>query len=90
MRKAAIAIPQIIALIIGLIVVVVLVYWFISSGSKGTTIGTEAECTARKTEFCVTQSPDTEAKVIEVCGSKPDDWSTFCSFISGWEPASQN
>ncbi len=54
MKKAALPIPHIIALIMGVIVVAVLAYWFINSGGKGSDIGTEAECTARKAEYCAT------------------------------------
>lgn len=86
--KAAMPVPFIIALIIGVIVVAVLAYWFISSGIKGSDIGTEAECTARKTEWCVTQRSDAEAKVSLVCGSVPTlkEWCNYCKFIPKWRP----
>ena len=93
MRKA-VATPYIIALIIGVIVVAVLAYWFISSGGKGATIGKEAECTARKAEYCATQTQSALSKVNEVC---PKDKSfgiteqcDFCGgIIPGWKPVSQ-
>lgn len=70
MRKAAMPIPYIITLIIGVLVVAVLAYWFISSGGKASGIGKEAECTARKGEFCATQSESNWGKLLNVCGDK--------------------
>lgn len=67
MKKAAMPVPYIIALIIGVVVVAVLAYWFVSSGGKGAAIGTEAECNARKVEFCATQTPDSLSKAQAVC-----------------------
>lgn len=89
-KKAAIPVPYIIALIIGVIVVAVLAYWFISSGGKGAAIGKEAECLARKTEYCATQSIDAESVATKVC---PSDWKTniedFCGrIIPGWKKVS--
>ncbi|MBI2005325.1 MAG: hypothetical protein HYS80_01010 [Candidatus Aenigmarchaeota archaeon] len=81
----AVAIPYVIALIIGVVVVAVLAYWFISSAGKGSSIGTEAECTARKVEYCTTQVTDVWNKFKQVCGN--DEWSkagscyNFCSSI---------
>ena len=66
MRKA-VAIPYVIALIIGVVVVAVLAYWFISSGGKGASVGKEAECTARKVEFCASKTSTAWQKVIDVC-----------------------
>lgn len=94
--KKAVAIPYIIALIIGVIVVVVLAYWFISTGGKGSTIGKEAECTARKTEFCATQTQDAFSKAGEVCKDKDKIkpitdttyWCDYCKFIPNWKPSS--
>ena len=87
MRKA-VAIPYIIALIIGVIVVAVLAYWFIFSSGKGSGIGKEAECTARKTEFCATQILEKREKVKE-CDSTWSDDTKVCSFckaiIPGWD-----
>lgn len=98
--KKAVAIPYIIALIIGVIVVAVLAYWFISSGGKGIDIGKEAECTARKTEYCASQTADVWNKMVEKCGDNkfkivPDSKNpgksihqcySFCStIIPGWK-----
>ena len=86
-----VAIPYIIALIIGVIVIAVLGYWFISSGGKGSSIGTEAECTARKTEYCATQTSDTLSKVKEVCTKEfgTTDQCDFCGrIIPNWKPVS--
>jgi len=63
-------VPYIIALIIGVIVVVVLAYWLVSAGGKGSNIGKEAECTARKVEYCASQTDDAWQKISDVCGSK--------------------
>ena len=82
-----VAIPYIIALIIGVIVIAVLGYWFISSGGKGSNIGTEAECTARKTEYCATQSSDAQSKVKSICKDGAS-WNPMCfcpSIIPGWK-----
>ena len=62
-------VPYIIALIIGVIVVVVLAYWLVSAGGKGSNIGKEAECTARKTEYCASQTSEVWNKMSEVCGN---------------------
>ncbi len=85
MRKAAMPVPYIIALIIGVIVVAVLAYWFVSSGGKGSTVGKEAECTARKVEYCATQTLDAKSKANSVCGS----WKEICfcpDIIPNWKP----
>lgn len=63
-------VPYIIALIIGVVVVAVLAYWFVSSGGKGSTVGKEAECTARKAEFCATQTSEVWNKMVNICGDK--------------------
>lgn len=86
--KAAMPIPYIIALIIGVIVVAVLAYWFISSGGKGTSIGKEAECTARKAEYCASQTNDALEKARTVCKELPSNWCDFCSFIPNWKSVS--
>ena len=86
--KKGVAIPYIIALIIGVIVVAVLAYWFISSGGKGSNIGKEAECTARKTEFCATQLSENLEKVkgCDNSWSDPTKVCAFCkSIIPGWD-----
>lgn len=91
MRKA-VAIPYVIALVLGIIVVVALAYWFISSGSKGSNIGKDAECVARKTEFCTTQSALSLERASKVCTEGFDDLAGQCSFcgsiMPGWRPQS--
>jgi hypothetical protein len=86
MRKA-VAIPYIIALIIGIVVVAVLAYWLISSGGKGSDVGKEAECTARKTEFCATQLSE-KREIVKECDSTWSDDQKVCSYckaiIPGW------
>ncbi len=95
MRKAAMPVPYIIALIIGVIVVAVLAYWFVTSGGKGTSIGTEAECTARKLEYCATQTEDVWTKMTEKCGSDKfadkKECGKYCStIIPTWKAVSGN
>lgn len=97
-RKAAMPVPYIIALIIGVIVVAVLAYWFISSGGKGASVGKEAECTARKVEYCATQTSEVWNKMANICGVKKFDVRTettktinecfeFCkTIIPTWKP----
>jgi len=88
MRKAAMPVAYIIALIIGVVVVAVLAYWFVSSGGKGASVGKEAECTARKAEYCASQTTDACNKVKEVCKDVPSDWSKYCLFIPKWKALS--
>lgn len=88
MKKGALPIPYIITLILGVIVVALLAYWFVNSGGKGTNIGKEAECTARKTEFCATQLSEHLEKARECDENRwPND--KVCSFckgiIPGWD-----
>ncbi len=84
-------VPYIIALIIGVVVVAVLAYWFISSGGKGANVGKEAECRARMLEWCVSQTSDVETKASQVCINL-DTWTDltkrkeFCKkIIPTWE-----
>jgi len=51
--RKAVAIPYVIALILGLIVIAILAYWFISQSGKTTNVGTSAECQAKAFSFCV-------------------------------------
>lgn len=83
--KAAMPVPYIIALIIGVIVVAVLAYWFISSGTKGSNIGTEAECSARKVEFCATKLSEKLTKARE-CDDNSWPDTEACSFCRGLIP----
>ena len=84
--KKAVAIPYVIALIIGVIVVTVLAYWFVSSAGKGTGVGKEAECTARKAEWCITQTSTAETAADKVClGDWKSKRAEFCgAIIPGW------
>lgn len=51
MRKA-VAIPYVIALILGLIAIGILAYWFINQSSKTTSTGSNVECQAKIFSFC--------------------------------------
>ncbi|MEM5797268.1 MAG: hypothetical protein QXD72_02550 [Candidatus Aenigmatarchaeota archaeon] len=91
MRKATIPIPHIIALILGVIVVVVLAHWFISTGGGGVSVGSDAECTARKVEFCGAQTIENWEKQRTKCGSARElntqNCKNFCQTIMpGWKP----
>lgn len=50
--KKAVAIPYVIALIFGVIVIAVLAYWLVNQSSKTTTVGSTAECQARQSTYC--------------------------------------
>ena len=51
--RKAVAIPYVIALILGLIVIAILAYWFINQSGKATNVGTSAECQAKAFSYCV-------------------------------------
>lgn len=87
--KAAMPVPYIIALIIGVIVVALLAYWFISSGGKGIAIGPDAECNARKIEFCTAQTEDAWYKIQEKCGNFDKCYNYCSSIIPGWKALPQ-
>lgn len=84
-RKAAMPVPYIIALILGVVVVAVLAYWFVSSGSKGGGVGKEAECRARMLEWCTLKTPDITTKINEACDPDPtmEKLQEFCKAIPG-------
>jgi hypothetical protein len=69
MTKGAMPVPYIIALILGVIVVALLAYWFVTTGGRGFDVGKGAECTARVADWCVTQNSQSCSKAREVCGS---------------------
>ena len=50
--KKAVAIPYVIALILGVIVIGILAYWLINQSSKSSTGGFQAECQAKLFSFC--------------------------------------
>jgi len=83
--KKAVAIPYVIALILGVVVIGLLGYWFVSQGGKTVGEGDKAECQAKIFSYCVQwQNNDKECKsnapvtTIEGCGitsnkpQKPD------------------
>lgn len=82
----AVAIPYVIALILGVIVIAILVYWFINQAGKTTTVGTSAECQAKEFSYCVqwqnndkdcddtknpTKIPSTTISGCDLKGDKP-------------------
>lgn len=90
--KKAVAIPYVIALIIGVIVVAVLAYWFIVASGKGGTIGVTAECRARMLDMCLTgEAARSDAEKVcsanKISSPNPDaDICKFCkSVIPGWD-----
>ena len=48
----AVAIPYVIALILGVIAIGILAYWLINQSSKATTGGFQAQCQAKLFSFC--------------------------------------
>lgn len=50
--KKAVAIPYIIALVLGVAVIVLLGYWFINQSGKTTNTGISVECQGRIFSFC--------------------------------------
>src|SRR3989344_3883831 len=48
----AVAIPYIIALILGVIIIGLLGYWLVSQGSKTISTGEQTECTAKQSNYC--------------------------------------
>ncbi len=88
--KAAIPVPYIIALILGVVVIALLGYWFVSSAGKGSSIGSEAECAARKVEFCATQTLESWVRQDDICGNERSltaaNCKSFCgTIIPGWK-----
>ncbi len=83
--KKGIAIPYIIALIIGIVVVGVIGYWFFGLAGKGSGVGTTVGCDAKTLSYCQAlrdvgwgfeppfQSWD------ESCGKKPDTIPDYCA-----------
>ncbi len=51
--KAALPIPYIIAIMIGIVVIAVLVYWLISSSGSGGAVISSGECKARMLSYCL-------------------------------------
>jgi len=85
-RKGAVPVPYIIALILGIIVVGLLAYWFFILGGKIPGITTEQWCNERKFSFCTQWS---ECGYGTSC--YPGDWSGFasgCLEIGIGEPSS--
>lgn len=52
--KKAVAVPYVIALILGVVVVGLIGYWFISQGGKTVGSGSKAECQGKLFQFCLT------------------------------------
>lgn len=88
MRKGDLPIPHIIGLIIGIAVVALLVYWLVFSSGKGTGVGTEAQCTAKKLEYCTTQTNDAKTAAETTCNKQFSlpEWCDFCKIIPNWKP----
>lgn len=49
----AVAIPYVIALILGVIVIGILAYWFVSQSNKTTNVGASTECQGRVFSYCI-------------------------------------
>lgn len=50
--RKAVAIPYVIALILGIIAIGILAYWFINQSGKTTSGGLQAECQAKLFTYC--------------------------------------
>lgn len=48
----AVAIPYVIALVLGVIIIGVIGYWFVSQGGKTVGVGSKAECDAKQSQYC--------------------------------------
>lgn len=50
--EKAVAVPYVIALILGVVVVGIVGYWFVSQGGKAVGAGTKAECDGKTQNYC--------------------------------------
>ncbi len=94
--KKGVAIPYIIALIIGVIVVAIIGYWLISSGGTGNCVTKEGECNARIFAWCTSPDESKETTMKEVCGRScgtgfdpKTNACPICQTISGGNPPTE-
>jgi hypothetical protein len=58
MKKGALPVPYIVAIIIAIIVIAVLVYWFFVLSGKGTGTATEQFCRTKEFTYCSAWAPN--------------------------------
>ena len=74
MRKGAVPIPYLIAIILGVVVIALLGYWFFVTGGSLSASITKGECDNKLMIYCIEWSSNNYVEV-------PDfgDWSTYAS-----------
>ncbi len=86
-----VAVPYIVGIVLAIIVIGVLGYLFFSSAGKTTNTVSGAECTAKKLQYCSSQSQADLTELNKVCGINGFQTGTscydFCSRIPGWAPS---
>lgn len=84
MRKGAMSIYYVVALLLGVVVLTVFGYWFYSTYIKGGQGVNEARCNTLKVEYCTLHTDELWHKVNTDCGA----WTNckeFCSnLMPGW------
>jgi len=70
----AVAIPYVIALVLGIVVIGLLGYWFVFQGGKTIMSGKQAECDAMKFSYCKGFRGWDRS-----CGFEPSDKNSFCN-----------
>ncbi len=86
LAKKGIAIPYIIALILGIVVVGVIGYWFFTTTGTGSGSAVVSQCNAKKTQWCTDWS-----RTAFDNARKPGNWESFapgCSNVGVAEPGS--
>jgi len=84
-RKGAVPVPYIIALILGIIVVGLLAYWFFILGGKIPGITTEQQCASLKQQYC-SQWQNTDFEILpgeDGCTTESDCWDQFAPECRG-------
>lgn len=73
MKKGALPVPYIVAIIIAIIVIAVLIYWFFVLSGKGTGTASEQFCRAKEFTYCSAWATDNFAQ-----DKKPFNGIDFC------------
>ncbi|MBI2547554.1 MAG: hypothetical protein HYW23_03860 [Candidatus Aenigmarchaeota archaeon] len=87
----AVAVPYIIAIVLGIIVIAIVGYLLFMSSNNSICAGKDAECRGRILEWCTTKTESAKQKINEICSSciKGFDFKAnvciFCkTVIPGW------
>lgn len=87
MRKG-VAVPYIVGIVLAIIVIAVVGFFFISNAGKVSQTGSGVECTAKKVQYCSSQSASDLTDLNKVCGSNGFQTGSscydFCSKIPQW------